>query len=257
MLKTLTLARREMAAYFLSPIGYVIAAVFLAACGLFFFKGSIALLANGIYFFGFTLFEPPFAAGAPATLRPLLLTIAALMVFALPLLTMRLVAEEKRSGTIESLITAPVSDAQIILGKFLGVMVFYLVLLAGTLVHLGLMARFGSPDAGVAAMGYLGLVLLGASFASVGLFASTLTQHQLLAAVIATAILVTLSFLTMAVSALLPPAAASAVAAVNPLTYFDDFSKGILDLRGVVFFVSSTALFLFLATITLGSRRWR
>ena len=160
MKKALTLARREIAGYFFSPVAYVIGALFLLSTGLWFFQ---------------TIFIP----GQEASLRPLFDTMAYLMIFAMPVLTMRLVSEEYHSGTIETLMTAPVTDAEVIVGKFLGVMAFYVVLLLCTGVLLALMAAFGQPDPGLAAMGYLGLLLLGAAYAAVGLFTSTLTRYQI------------------------------------------------------------------------------
>ena len=252
MSKTLTLARREMAAYFFSPMAYVIGALFL--------------LASGVWFF-WKIFIP----GSEATLRPLFDAIAALMVFAIPLLTMRLVADEFRSGTIETLMTAPVTDGQVIAGKFLGVMVFYIALLATTLVYLALIVAYGAPDLGVALMGYLGLILLGAAFISVGIFTSTLTRYQLVAALVGIAVLAGFTFLTDQLAVRVGDLALAVpwtgwrftlsldriIASVNALSYFEDFSKGILDARGVVFFVSATVLFLFVSTKTLESRRWR
>lgn len=238
MSNTLTIARREIAAYCFSPMGYVIAALFL--------------LASGVWFF-WHIFIP----GQEASLRPLLDGIAFLMVFATPLLTMRLVSEEFRSGTIETLMTAPVSETEVIGGKFLGVMVFYAALLAGTLVHLAVVAAYGQPDVGVALLGYLGLLLLGAAFVSVGIFASTLTRYQLVAALVGTAVISALTFLPDQLAVRLASPWNSVAASVNALHYFHDFSRGIADTRAVVFLLSWTVLFLFVSTKTLESRRWR
>ena len=238
MSNTLTIARRETAACFFSPMAYVIGALFL--------------LASGAWFF-WKIFVP----GNEASLRPLFDGIAVLMIFATPLLTMRLVSEELRSGTIETLMTAPVSEAEVIGGKFLGVMVFYMALLATTLLHMVVIGAYGSPDAGVALMGYLGLLLLGAAFLSVGVFTSTLTRYQLVAALVGIAMLSGLTFLPDQLAVRLSRPWNQIAASVNALHYFHDFSKGIADTRGVVFFLSWTGLFLFVSTKTLESRRWR
>jgi len=238
MRKALVLARRELAAMFFSPIAYVIGAMFLLASGLWFFHAI-------------------FIPGQEASLRPLLEAMAYIMVFAAPLLTMRLLSEELRSGTLETLMTAPVSDAAVVLGKFLGVLAFYLALLAATGVFLGLMAAYGRPDAGVAATGYLGMVLLGAAFLSVGLFASSLTPHQLVAALVAMAILATFSVLMPALVASGIEPADRVAARLSVMAYFGDFARGMLDTRGVVFFLSVSGLFLFLSVKSLESRRWR
>jgi len=238
MKKALVLARRELAGCFFSPLAYVIGALFLLASGLWFFH---------------RIFIP----GNEASLRPLFEAMATILVFAAPLLTMRLLSEEYRSGTIETLMTSPVSDASVVIGKFLGVMAFYVTLLAGTGVYLALMAAYGQPDAGVAAMGYLGMVLLGGMFIAVGLFASALTSHQLVAALVGTAILAAGAIMTQLIVAYGGEPWNALAAKLNTMTYFRDFSRGVLDTRGVVFFLSATGLFLFLSVKALESRRWR
>jgi ABC-2 type transport system permease protein len=237
MLKTLTLARRELLAYFVSPIAYIIGAGFL-------------LLSAGWFFVNIRI-------GGEASLRPLFDGMALLMVLAVPLLTMGLLSREFDRGTIETLLTSPVTDAQVILGKFVGVMVFYLALLASTVVFLGLMAAYGQPDPGVAFMGYLGMVLLGAAYVSVGIFASTLTRHQIVSAIVAIAILAFFVVLMGFVVRLGLRPWADLAARLNAMTYFKDFSRGVFDSRGLVYFLSATALFLFLSVKTLESRRWR
>jgi len=238
MRKVLVLARRELAGYFFSPMAYVVAALFFAAGGLWFF---------------YKVFIP----GNEASLRPLFEAMAYVMVFAAPLLTMRLLSDEYRSGTIETLMTSPVSDAAVVLGKFLAVMVFYLILLAGSGAYLALVAIYGQPDLGVATMGYLGMVLLGAAFLSVGLFASSLTSHQLVAAIVGTAILAVLAILMQLLVAHGAEPWNYLAARLNAMTYFSDFSRGVLDTRGVVFFLSVAALFLFFSVKAVESRRWR
>ena len=238
MRKSLVLARRELGGYFFSPMAYVIGAMFL--------------LASAVWFF-YSIFKP----GQEASLRSMFEAMAYLMVFTSPLLTMRLVSEEVRSGTIEKLMTSPISDAEIIVGKFLGVMGFYAVLLATTAVFLVLIAAYGQPDSGVAAMGYLGMLLLGATFVSVGIFTSTLTRYQILAALSGIAILALFTLLMQPIVAYGPEPFSSLAARMNAMTYFKDFAKGMFDTRGLVFFLSAAAAFLFLSVKSLESRRWR
>ncbi len=244
--KTLKLARRELAGYFFSPIAYFVGAMFLAA--------SSAILFWGLAWLGI---DPIFRPGNPASLRPLFEALAYVMIVAVPLLTMRLLSEELSTGTIETLMTAPVTDAQVVLGKFLGVLVFYVALLVAAGAYVVLIAAFGRPDFGVLAVGCLGLLLLGAAFAAAGLFASSLTRHQLLAALIAVAILSTFALLPQVVVRYGQGPWPHAAARISAMAYFKDFSRGVVDSRGVVFFVSATALFLFLSVKTLESRRWR
>ncbi|MCD6304092.1 MAG: ABC transporter permease subunit [Planctomycetes bacterium] len=237
MRKILTLARRELTAYFFSPIAYLIGAGFL-------------LLSAGWFFVNIRI-------GGEASLRPLFDGMAVIMVLAIPLLTMGLLSKEYDSGTIETLMTSPVRDCDVILGKFLGVMVFYAALLASTLVFLGLMVAFGRPDPGVAATGYLGMLLLGATYVSVGIFASTLSRYQLVSALVAIAILAVFVILMGFIVRLGVRPWADLADRLNVMRYFRDFSRGVFDSRGLVYFLSATALFLFLSVKTLESRRWR
>jgi len=236
--KTLILARREISGYFYSPVAYVIGALFL--------------LASGIWFFH-AIFRP----GQPATLRPLFEAMAYIMVFATPLLTMRLVSEEFRTGTFETLVTAPVTDTQVIMGKFLGVLIFYMLLLACTGLYMWLIAVYGRPDPGVAVMGYCGMVLLGAAYLAVGLFTSTITTHQSVAAILSIAILSVFAILMQLLTLHAPGLWSHLAARLNAMTYFKDFARGMFDSRGAVFFLSTTALFLFLSVKMLESRRWK
>lgn len=246
MQKALVLARRELAGYFYSPMAYVI--------------GSIVMVVIGaIFFFGFELIGVAriFQAGSEASLRPLFESMAYVMIFAAPLLTMRLLSEEFDTGTIETLMTAPVTDSDVILGKFLGVLAFYMVLLAGTGIFLVLMAVYGEPDAGVAVMGYLGMTVMGAAFLAVGIFTSALTRYQIVAAMVAMAILAVFGILMQQLVAHAPAPWNYVASHLNVMNYFKDFARGTFDTRGLIFFLTTTALFLFLSVKTLESRRWR
>jgi ABC-2 type transport system permease protein len=238
MRKVLILAQRELAAYVFSPLAYVIGAIFLLASALWFFHAI-------------------FIPGGEASLRPLFEMMAYGMIFVVPLLTMRLLSEEYRTGTIETLLTAPIEDAEVILGKFLGVLGFYLAMLAATVVFLIVLLSYGCPDWGVTLMGYLGMVLLGAAYVSVGLFTSTLTRHQLLASILAIAILAFFALLMQALIAYGTEPWDRIGLRLSAMTYFSDFAKGIFDARGLVYFLTGTALFLFLSVKTLESKRWR
>lgn len=244
--KVLTLARRELAGYFFSPMAYIVGALFLLVCGVLFFWGLPWLDIREV-----------FSSGSESSLRPLFENLAYIMVFVGPLLTMRQIAEEFRSGTVETLLTAPLTDAQVILGKFTGVMGFYLALLAGTIPFLVLVAIFGQPDAGVAVMGYLGLLLLGAAFVAVGMFTTTITRHQVVAAIVGIAILAGLSLMMQLLVKYAPEPWSYLASLLNVMTYFQDFAKGVFDTRALVYFVSIAGLFLFLSIKTLESKRWR
>lgn len=233
-----TLTRRELQATFFSPVAYVVGTGFLLMAGYFFLNQVLV-------------------PGNEASMRPLFDSMAMLLVFAIPLLTMRSIAEEFSTGTVETLMTAPVTDTQVILGKFSGLMLFYLVLLATTLVHAALLLVYAQVPWQAVAMGYLGMVLLGSAFVAIGLFASTMTRYQLLSALIGAGLLSSLTFLMDYLARWRGGDWRSVTSAMNLLAHFDDFSKGFLDTRAVVMLASVTVFFLFLAVKVLESRRWR
>jgi ABC-2 type transport system permease protein len=236
---TMALTQRELVSLFFSPIAYVVGFIFLVVTGYIFLTDTL---------------EP----GNEASLRTLFEWMAYLLVFAIPILTMRSVAEEFSSGAIEMLMTAPITDAGVILGKFFGALLFYAALLATTLPYLILMFTFSKPVFSVVVVGYLGIVLLGALFIAVGIFASACTKHQLLSAIIAITIL---GIFTFGADRLAERGGSMALRALgaysNILGHFSDFSKGILDSGSIIFLISGTVFFLFLATKVLESRRWR
>lgn len=235
--KMFVLARRELANYFLSPLGYLLCALVVFCEGYYYFE---CLRSNN-----------------EASLRDLFVGMGIAMVFVVPLLTMRLMSEEFRSGTIECLMTAPVTDFDVIMGKFLGTMGFYLVLLASTLLLMAFVMVYGQPDLGVAAMGYLGMILLGMAFVSVGLLASTISPHQLISAVVAFAILGVFTFgMGMIVERAIEPWSHLAQY-LSVKAQIERFASGVFDTRSLVYFLSATVLFLFMSVKVLESRRWR
>ncbi|MCZ6682652.1 MAG: ABC transporter permease [Planctomycetota bacterium] len=239
MIKNITaLTQRELVSSFFSPVAYVTTTLFLVFTGVFFLRNTLV-------------------AGSEASMRPFLDNMAWILVVAMPLLTMRVLSDEFASGTIETLMTAPVTDVEVVLSKFLGVLVFYTVLLLTTVVHVALLFAYGGAELGVVLYGYVGMLLLGALYVSVGVFASALTKYQLVAAFIAMAVLAAFTLLVDWVARTLGGPWRTILGFVNILRHFDDFSKGIFDTRAVIFFLSATAFFLFLAVKVLESRRWR
>ncbi len=235
-----TITHRELSSLFFSPIAYVV--------------GFIFLLLTGYFFVSETL-----VPGNEASMRFLFEKMASVLVFALPLLTMRSISDEFSSGAIETLMTAPVSDMSVVVGKFMGAVVFYLALLATTIPHLIMLSRYAPDlDGSTVITGYLGMMLLGGLFISIGIFASSCTRHQLLAATIATAILAVLTFVVDYGADYASKAWERSVCAyMNIFGHFGDFTKGIVDTKSIVFFVSGMVFFLFLATKVMESRRWR
>ena len=162
--------QRELNGYFYSPIAYAVMTIFLLISGVFFVTST-------------------FIPGGESSLRSLFQVMPILLLVFLPVLTMRLLSEEYRSGTIETIMTAPVGETDVIVGKFLGAMVFYVAMLVGTLAYAVLLSVFGDLDVGLLAAAYLGLLLLGALYISVGLFFSACTQNQIIAVVCSTIVL--------------------------------------------------------------------
>ena len=232
------IARRELASYFVSPIAYVAMAVFLVVCGGVFWKD----------------FEP----GHPAELRHLFEGMIWILLMIVPLLCMGLLAQEKASGTIETLMTAPVGEVDVVLGKFFGSVMFLLMLLLPTLLYVVLMFAFGKPDIGPILAGYLGIVLAGAMFISVALFCSSFTKNQVIAAAVSSFILVLVTVVPHMVltEAAIAPWLRSALRQAVYHRY-DDFTKGVIDFGNVTFFVAITVVFLFLTTKVLEARRWK
>src|ERR1700750_2929486 len=169
MSRAYAIARRELLSYFFSPIAYVALAIFLLVCGM--------------------LFARDFTPGQPSEMRTIFEWMVWLLVFIVPVLSMGLLSQEWASGTIEPLMTAPLSEAEVIIGKFIGLLAFFFVLLIPTLFYVVLIRIYGQPDVRPIASGYLGIVLVGALYIAVGLFCSSLTRSQVVAAVSSAAIL--------------------------------------------------------------------
>jgi ABC-2 type transport system permease protein len=239
MKRTAAIARREFNSYFYSPIAYVVIAAFLVASGIAFYQD--------------------FVPGQAAAMRSTFNWMVWFLVFVTPILSMSLLSQEWATGTIETLMTAPVSDFNVVLGKFLGNMGLLIVMLAPTLLYVVLLAIYGHPDVGPIVSGYLGILLTAALFVAVGLFCSSLTRSQIVAVVIA--------ILILCLATLVPYLIRVNVANLRPFFLkvldqavyrrYSDFSKGVLDSGNIVFFLLGTAVFLFLTTKMLESRRWK
>jgi ABC-2 type transport system permease protein len=232
------LAAKEVGSYLASPMAYVITAVFLALTGTFF----ASFLAATAY--SETTIEGFVDAG-----KHLILLFAAV-------LTMRAIAEERKSGTWELLLTSPLGDAEIVLGKFAGHLTILSGMLGLTLYYPILLAFLGDPDFGPMATSYLGLLLLGGAALSVGIFASSLTANQVVAVVIASGMLFALWFLGAA-AGFAPERLGKVLAYLSLSHHFADFGRGIVDTRAVVYYLSVSALFLYLAIRSIEAGRWQ
>jgi ABC-2 type transport system permease protein len=234
-----TIATKEFKSYLASPMAYIVISIFLIFTGAFF--GLVGPFNSSTYI----------ETSMGGFLQPASIII---LLFG-PLLTMRLLAEERKLGTIELLMTAPVRDSEVIIGKFLGSVGVMVVMLVFTIYYPIMLIIFGDPDMGPIGTGYLGLFLLGCASLAVGIFASSLTSNQIVAAVVAGGILLGLWFLGTAAS-YLPQVVGNAIGYFSPSTYFPDFMRGIIDTRGIIYYLSIIALFLFLGIRSLENSRW-
>ncbi len=245
----LTLWRREMSAYFLSPIAYVVLVFFLIVMGLSFWT-LITLLVQG-----------PSSSGVMRVLlgESLFFWLALLLVA--PVLTMRLFAEEKKTGTIETLLTAPVSDVKIVWAKYLAALAFYIILWAPTTVYAVLLARFSPETApidwGSMTATYIGVGLVGAFYISVGLFTSAITRNQMVAAMVCFSVLCAMFFAGFIPYFARTPWIQEAGRYVSSVMHMMEFSRGVVDTRPLVFYLTGTLLMLFCTVKVIESRYWK
>ncbi len=188
--------------------------------------------------------------------RPLLLNATVVLLFVLPMITMRTYAEEKRSGTIELLLTSPVTDLQIIVGKFLGAMALYASMLLVTLIYVAVLFVFGNPEWKPIATAYLGLLLLGGCFISVGMLISSFTRNQIVAGMLTFGIFLLLWVIDW-IGSFLGPSGEKIVNYLSITRHFDDFAKGVIDTAHLVYYVSFITFGLFLTAKSVDSERWR
>ena len=241
-------AWKEIQVYFSSPTAYIVALIFLIGTGVFFTVElgtpfPEASLSN--FFVGIDVGIFTFGG------------VTLMLVLIAPALTMRLLAEEQKMGTIELLLTSPVRDWEVILGKYLAALVFLLATLAVTLYYPLLLFIFASPDPGPIYSGYLGLVLYGAAALAIGILTSTLTSNQIVAFVVAAGILLVLYFTDFAAVVVGQGLWATVIGEMGLKSHFDDFNRGVIDTKHVIYFLSGIAVFLFLSIRALESRRWR
>jgi len=253
MKNILTICQKEIKSYFVSPIAYALMAIYAIVSGFFsyvavgyFLDRSIGAMAG---------------RGGPMdvnewVIRPVIMNVGVISLFLIPMITMRLFAEEKRSGTLELLITSPVRDYEIVVGKWLGALAMYTCILALTAVNLSVLFLFGSPDWRPIATGFAGMLLQGGCLLALGTFISNTTRNQIMAGA-----------MTFGVSLLMwtfdwftgfkSDAWAKVLAYLSLTAHFESFSKGVIDSKDVIFYVSVIVLGLFLTTRSLESLRWR
>jgi len=247
--------KKEMRLYFTSPIAWVILTIFLFIAGYFFYSifafFTLASMQSAM--------NPAMARDLNVTdsvLRPLFSNISVILLLLMPLVTMRLFAEERRSGTIELLLTYPVRDGAVLIGKYLAGLTLYVIMLALTLFYPLLVAYFARVEWGPLATGYLGLLLMGATFLGVGIFASSLTENQIVASIITFGVLLIFWVIGWS-SDYLGGTWGRVLSHLSLIEHFDSFAKGVLDTRDVLYYVDFTIVALFLTLRSLEARRWK
>ncbi len=236
MTKIAAIVRREFVGYFRSPIPYLILTIYLGASGAFFYLGV--------------------ATQGEASLRSLVPTLSILLVILSPALTMRLLAEENKSGTLEVLMTDPITEWQLVLGKFFGSLAFFAILVSVCLLYGVFYEIYGDPDWTPLLWACAGLLLFGSMMIGVGLFASSLTRNQVVAYVVAFVALLSF-FLVDDVAGMAGGEIAKIGERIGVQEHIDSFQKGQIDSRDLIYFLSLVTLFLFLTVRVVESRRWK
>jgi len=254
MRNVIVIFTKEMKSYFASPIAYLLLTIFADIFGFFFYTFTRLFVLQGMQM-------QMMGRGMPMdvneqVIRPLLSNASVLGLFLIPMITMRLYAEEKRSGTIELLMTSPVRDLEIVLGKWLAALVLYAAILGISGINMGILFAFGRPDWKPVLVGFLGLLLQGGCLLAVGIFISTLTRNQIIAGGATFAVCLMLWVLDW-VSAYDQSAWAKVVSYLSVVTHFEPFSKGVIDTKDVIFYLSMIFLGLFLTVRSVESLRWR
>lgn len=255
MKKSCAILQKELQAYFVSPIAYAVMTVFLLLSGFFFYSilsyFNLQCLQYSQY---------PYALGQlnvnEMVMRPLFHNMAIIILLITPMLTMRLFAEEKRSGTIELLMTAPLTHWHVTLGKFGACLIVYAITVGITFLYTGVLMLYGEPDLGPILSGYIGLLLMGAAFISVGLLASSFTENQIVAAVISFGALL-LFYMIGWLSSFVGVTAGKVLSYLSIVEHLDDFVKGVIDTRDIVFYLTFVLFGIFLTVRSIESSTWR
>lgn len=230
----IVIMKRELCGYFTSPIAYIVTGLFLIIAGILFF--SAFFLQNR------------------AELRSYFSLLPVLLAFFIPALTMRVFSEEKRSGSIETLMTLPVTDTDIVTGKFFAAFISTAVMIAPTLLYIIPVVMFGKPDAGPIIGGFLGALFLCASFSAIGVFASSVTKNQIIAFFTGFIICIVLTMIDQFLI-FLPAQVVTLLSYISASSHFTSISRGIIDTRDLLYFVSVTVFFFYLTVLTQQNER--
>ncbi len=249
------IVKKELRLYFTSPVAYVVITIFLLLAGYFFYNifafFTLASMQSAM--------NPAMARDLNVTdsvLRPLFSNVSVILLLLMPLVTMRLFAEERRSGTIELLLTYPVRDGAVLAAKYLAALALYALMLFLTLLYPGIVAYFVRLEWGPLLTGYAGLLLMGATFIAVGIFASSLTENQIVASITTFGILLILWIIGWSVD-YVGGTWGKVLQHLSILEHNDSFAKGVLDTKDVLYYLNFIALALFLTLRSLEARRWK
>jgi ABC-2 type transport system permease protein len=248
------ICRKELGSYFSSPVAYILLTMFGLICGFFFWNFLAIFVVEGMEM-------QMRGQSSPMNIneqiiRPLLSNVAVIGLFFIPMITMRLFAEEKRTGTIELLATSPVRDVEIIIGKWLAALILYSCLLLFTALNFAFLFKYGNPDWKPLLIGYLGLLLQAGGLLAIGTFISTLTKNQIIAGT-ATFGVELLLWVCGWVSGYETAGWAKVLSYMSVITHFESFGRGVLDSKDLVFYVTVIFLGLFFTARSMESLRWR
>ncbi len=256
MRNVMAIAGKELRAYFHSPIAYLVMTVWSLLCGYLFYVYTQAYAAASIRreMSGASM---PFPTINDFIIRSMLQGfLMVVLLFLIPLITMRLYSEEKKTGTIELLLTSPVSDLQIILGKYVGALALYATLIALTFLYLGLLFIYGNPDAKPLLANVLGLFLYGGALLALGMWISTFTKNQIIAGVVAMVLFLILFVLNWPSQITFNPFT-QVLSYLSLGSHLDNFAKGVIDLPDVVYYLSAIVLGLFLTARSVDALKGR
>ncbi len=253
MSNILAIARKEIGAYFASPIAYVVIGLFALVFGYFYVVMVSFFVRESMQM---SAFGPANLNVNQLVIRFVFQNVTVVFLFIVPMITMRTYAEEKRSGTIELLLTSPITDFQIIVGKFLGAMTLYASMLAVTLIHIGLLFVYGNPEWKPLIAVYLGMLLFGGCFISVGLLVSSVTRNQIVAGMVTFVVFLLLWVLDW-MSGFAGPTWERILNYMSMVQHLDDFNKGVIDTKHIVYYLSFITFGLFLTAKAVDSERWR
>ena len=259
MKSTFAIAEREFKTYFTSPVAYVVLTIFIFLTGLafYFFIGVMAESAGSRAMQSAQTGRPPDPIDMPGWIvQNMFSFMSFVLLIVLPMITMALFSEEKKRGTMELLLTAPVTDLQVVFGKYLAASAFYLVLLATTLVQMALLVYFSDPASGPVLSAYLGIVLYGLAIIALGMFISTLTESQIVAVILTFGVLMLL-WLVDALARNASGGLRDVLSYLSILEHLNDFLTGVIATSNIIFYLSFMLVGIFLTYRSLDSLRWR